>query len=211
MICSCWQTIIFKFYVPDTLFRSKLRTICLLSYVSGVFVKNTINITSNNNTQSAQFKLLYWSKCIIIWLQQNTPSHWLLVFSCNDHALFLVVTLLAGCPRHNIQSVFNLTVDILMDIHVMVNWQLSKRVCTDQCHLTVPRDQVYNSSRWRVFLKLSADQLLVLIDRRLGSIMKRPHNKYLFNLIHSVITGKSLTLDLMYWPSELRPRSEISL
>ena len=38
------------------------------------------------------------------------------LFSCNDRAL------LARCPRH-IQSVFtcNLIVDILMDIHVMVN------------------------------------------------------------------------------------------
>ena len=36
------------------------------------------------------------------------------LFSCNDRAL------LAWCPRH-IQSVSNLMVDILMDIHVMVN------------------------------------------------------------------------------------------
>ena len=36
------------------------------------------------------------------------------VISCNDRAL------LARCPKH-IQSVFNLIVDILMNIHVMVN------------------------------------------------------------------------------------------
>ena len=36
------------------------------------------------------------------------------LFSCNDLAL------LARCPRH-IQSVFNLIVDIVMDLHVMVN------------------------------------------------------------------------------------------
>ena len=37
-------------------------------------------------------------------------------------------------PRR-IQSAFNLIVDFLMNIHVMVNWQLSKRVYPDQCHL----------------------------------------------------------------------------
>ena len=77
-----------------------------------------------------------------IWLQQYARSCWL--FSCNDRAL------LARCPRH-MQSVFNLMVDIPMDIHVMVNWQLSKRLSTDQCHPTVSRAQVYKSLRWRVF------------------------------------------------------------
>ena len=55
-------------------------------------------------------------------------SDWL--FSCNDQAL------LARCPRY-IQSVFNLLVDILMDIYVMVDWQLSKSVSADQCHQSV--------------------------------------------------------------------------
>ena len=41
--------------------------------------------------------------------------------------------------------------DILMDNHVMVNLELSKRV--------------------------SADQLLVLIDHRLRSIIEKPHSK----------------------------------
>ena len=45
------------------------------------------------------------------------------------------------------------------------------------------------------FLKLSADQLLVLTDHSLGSIMKRPYNKLLINLIRSIITGISQT-----WP-----------
>ena len=44
-------------------------------------------------------------------------------------------------------------VDILMDIHVMVNWQLLKRVSADQCHLIVSRAKVYNSLRWS-FLKV---------------------------------------------------------
>ena len=45
------------------------------------------------------------------------------------------------------------------------------------------------------FLKLSADQL---IDCRLRSIMKRPYNKHLINLVRLVITGKSQTSALMY-------------
>ena len=75
------------------------------------------------------------------------------IFPFNDRAL------LALCPRH-IQSVF----DLIVDIHVMVNWQLSKKVFADQNHMTVSRAQVYNPLKWRVFLKLSADQLMVLID-----------------------------------------------
>ena len=90
--------------------------------------------------------------------------------SCNDRAL------LARCLRH-IQSVFNLIVDILMDIHVMVNWQLSKRVSADQCNLTVSLAHVYKLIELTCFLKLFADQLLVLIDCSFRSIMKRPYNK----------------------------------
>ena len=41
--------------------------------------------------------------------------------------------------------------DILMNFHVMVNWQLSQRVSADQCHMTVSWAQVYNLLRWRVF------------------------------------------------------------
>ena len=72
------------------------------------------------------------------WLQLYPRSDWL--FSCNDRVL------LAWCPRHK-QSVFNLMLDILIDVHVMFNWQLSKRLSTDQCHLTVSQNQVYNSLR----------------------------------------------------------------
>ena len=61
---------------------------------------------------------------------------WLAVFlSGNDLALP------ALCPK-NIQSVSDLKVDILMDIHVMVKWQLSKRVSADQYHLTVLRELI---------------------------------------------------------------------
>ena len=47
-------------------------------------------------------------------------SDWL--FSCNDRTLFSCndQAILARCPRH-ILSVFNLIVDILMEIHVMVD------------------------------------------------------------------------------------------
>ena len=46
-------------------------------------------------------------------------SDWL--FFCNDRALFPCndQAILARCPRH-ILSVFNLIVDILMEIHVML-------------------------------------------------------------------------------------------
>ena len=100
--------------------------------------------------------------------------HTLSLFSRN------VCTLLAGCPRHIIKSVLNLIVEILvawvlglppetadtqanilMDIHVIVNWQLSNRVSTDQCHMTVLLGQVYNSLQWHVFFQVI--QLLVLI------------------------------------------------
>ena len=47
-------------------------------------------------------------------------------------------------------------------------------------------------------LNLSADQLLVLVDRRHRFIMKKPYNKSLINLVCSVITGKSQTSALMY-------------
>ena len=55
-------------------------------------------------------------RTLALWLAAKQA-----LFSCNDQALP------TRCPRH-IQSVLNLIdLDILMDIHVMVNWQLSKR------------------------------------------------------------------------------------
>ena len=38
-----------------------------------------------------------------------------------------------------------------MGIHVMINWQLQKKVSAGQCHMTVSRDQVYNSFLGDVF------------------------------------------------------------
>ena len=80
------------------------------------------------------------------------------LFFCNDRILP------ARCLRH-IQSVFNLIVDNDPYGHpcLMVNWQLSKRISADQCHLTALRAKAYDLLGWRVFLKLSADQSLVLI------------------------------------------------
>ena len=50
---------------------------------------------------------------------------------------------------------------ILDMIHVMINWHLSKQASADQYHMTISWAQVYSSSRSRVFLKLTADQVLV--------------------------------------------------
>ena len=52
------------------------------------------------------------------------------------------------------QSVFNLIVDSLMDIHVMVNWQLSQRVSADTCHLTVSQAQAYKLIEVTCFFKI---------------------------------------------------------
>ena len=41
-----------------------------------------------------------------------------------------------------------------------------KRLSADQCHMTAQRAERDYSSRWRAFIKLSADQLLVLIRSR---------------------------------------------
>ena len=100
--------------------------------------------TKKCKIQKANIILVFFLNYFIIWLQQNTCSYWL--FSCDDWALQ------ARCPRH-IQSVFNLIVVIFMDIHVTVNWQLSKMVSADhdQCQLTVSWVQVYNSLSWHVF------------------------------------------------------------
>ena len=92
------------------------------------------------------------TKVRVFWLAAKLAK-----VSCNDRAL------VARCPRH-IQCVFNL----IVDIHVMVNWQRWKRVSADQCHMFVSRAQVYNSLKWLFFLKLCTDQLLLLIDRRLN-------------------------------------------
>ena len=90
---------------------------------------NTITVQMTDLLRNWQWRI--WE----IHLKQETIQHnyymatmarspWLAAkwarLSCNDQAL------LARFPRH-IQSVFNLIVDILMDIRVMVNWQLSKR------------------------------------------------------------------------------------
>ena len=50
-------------------------------------------------------------------------------------------------PEHRylpiiIQSAFNFIEDIPMDIHVMVNWQLSKRVSADRCYSVVAASSV---------------------------------------------------------------------
>ena len=84
--------------------------------------------------------------------------------------------LLAGCLKH-IKSVLNLIVEILIawvlglppetpdtqanilqGIHVIVNWQLSNRVSTDQCHMAVLWGQVLQLTEVQTcfFLQLSS-------------------------------------------------------
>ena len=113
--------------------------------------------------------------------------------SCNDRAL------LARCLRR-VQSAFNLIVDILMGHSCYCRLTAVKK----DIHWPVSHDCIAGSSVQLIeatcFLKLSSDQLLVLIDRRLRSIMKRPYNKQLNNLVRSVITGKAQSSALMYWP-----------
>ena len=68
--------------------------------------------------------------------------------------------------------------------------------------LPVSHDCITGSSAQLIdvtsFLKLSAGQILNLIDRRFRSIMKRTNNKYLINPVRSVITEKSQTEALLY-------------
>ena len=102
--------------------------------------------TLENETLDNKAKILFYYMATMVralWLAAI-----LALFSCNDRALPV------RYPRH-IQSVFNLIVDILMNIHVMANWQLSQRVSADQCHMTLPYAQVYNSVQWCVFLSYS--------------------------------------------------------
>ena len=55
--------------------------------------------------------------------------------------------------------------------------RFSQEVSADQRHMTVSLAIVYNSSRWHVFFKLFADQLLFLIDRRLRSKLNHYQRK----------------------------------
>ena len=84
---------------------------------------------------------------------------------CTQINFFLVMTRYYSLSVQGyIHSVFNLIVDILMGmIHVMVNCTAQKGYLLYQCHMTLLQ-----------LIELSADQLLVLIDCRLRSIMKRP-------------------------------------
>ena len=73
---------------------------------------------------------------------------------------------------------------------------MSKRACTEQCHLTVSWAQCTTHWGDMFFLKLSTDQFLVLIiDHWLRPIMKRPYNKNLSTssaIARSIHQGLSL-------------------
>ena len=110
--------------------------------------------------------------------------------------------ILAWCPRH-LQSAFNL----IVGIHVMVNWQLSKK----GIHWPVSHDCITGSS---VQLIEAACFFKVICWPGIGFnwsqaqyfrcfiLMElKGHMINNINLFRSVITGKSYTSALMYWPS----------
>ena len=86
-------------------------------------------------------------------------SLYLILFRFDKSVLTYVRTSaihVSGCEMSHLLVRRAYTVFIfVLDIHVMVNWHLSKKVSADQCYMTVSWAQVYNSSRWRNFLKLS--------------------------------------------------------
>ena len=93
---------------------------------------------------------------------------------CDDRALS------HRCPKH-IQSVFNLIVDLLMGIHIMANFELSKRVSADQCYMLK-----WTTHLGDVFLKLSADNWANKISQHPGS----PSGQCLSSSLHIVIFTK---------------------
>ena len=117
------------YWSPLSLFPG-IRWLCLTVFENKYFLKRRLTWPANIDFNSWT-TFLYYKAAIVraLWLAAKRA-----LVSCNDGALLQ----LPRCSRH-IQSVFNLIVDILMDIHVMVNWQLSKRVSADQCHMTVSR------------------------------------------------------------------------
>ena len=50
---------------------------------------------------------------------------------------------------------------LILDIHVTINDTCQNKVSADQYHITISRAKVCSSSRSHVFLKLTADQVLV--------------------------------------------------
>ena len=95
-------------------------------------------------------------------------------FCCNDLAL------LAGCPGHG-QSVFNFIVDIQ---------PRSVGSCQKRYPLTsvtwLYRELKCTTHRGDVFVKVIRRHLLVLIDRRLRSIMERPYDNLSTSSVRSL-------------------------
>ena len=124
------------YWSPLSLFPG-IRWLCLTVFENKCFLKRRLTWPANIDFNSMNYiSLLYGYNSTPLWLAAKRA-----LVSCNDGALLQ----LPRCSRH-IQSVFNLIVDILMDIHVMVNWQLSKRASADQCHLTV--SQLKRTTHW---------------------------------------------------------------
>ena len=149
-----WQSITYNFLAKVEIMRRQSVKYHLMHK------KDTIESHRSINLSSIQFMSLLGVDPIprAYHMATTVRELWLAVFlSGNDLALP------ALCPKH-IQSVSDLKVDILMDIHVMVKWQLSKRVSADQCHLTVLRELIEVTC----FLMLSPDLWFFLIDASSG-------------------------------------------
>ena len=102
---------------------------------------------------------------------------------------FCFQTLLARCPKH-IQSVFNLIVDILMDIHLMNNWQLSKGYPLTS--VTWLYRQLKCTTHWDdMCLKVILWPVVGLIDRKLR---------------FTIIINNLLTSSVRSLQENLRPR-----
>ena len=127
-------------------------------------------------------RLLYATIVRALWL----VAKWAL-FLCNDWALF------ASCSRH-IQRTFDgedPCYGQLTAVKKGIPWLVSHN------HITGSSVQL---AEVIFFFKLCTHQLLIFIDRRLNYfrclisiVLKRPYDKKLLNLIHSVITGNSQT------------------
>ena len=128
-------------------------------------------------------------------------------FSCNDRALWIF---------------FNLSAEFAVDFDVLnkdKNCLIVKKTvsCGFDCIarfvlIQWMRPRMISCAPKRMWKITSG----VFIEVFLRITLKRPHNKYLINLVRSVITGKSQTSALIYWPryrsvNTSRSRSEISL
>ena len=94
--------------------------------------------------------------------------------------------LLAESPRH----IHFLCKTLVIDVHVMVNWRLSKKVSAHKCHMTVSRAQVYNSSRWRYWFSIDLGLKLKF------SLLSASYKSWITWERHFL----KITRELRFWP-----------